>query len=48
MEKMMFHWEDNNGNTGKFKVSSFSVEDCIKTANTEVGSKAEIIDYYSI
>lgn len=48
VEEMIFHWEDAKGNKGKFKVSSFSVDECIKIAEEELKGRAEITDYYSI
>jgi hypothetical protein len=48
MEKMRFHWE-KDGKKGSFKVESFTVEDCMRVAESEIQKfGAEMVDWYSI
>jgi len=49
MEKMKFEWENiKTGNKGSFTVTADTLDECIRIAEEEVGSEAEILDYYSV
>lgn len=48
MVKMKFHWEKGE-KKGSFKVTDFSVDDCIKTAKEEIEKDgAEMVDWYVV
>jgi len=49
MEKMKFEWENiKTGKSGSFTVTAATLDECISIAEEEVGSNAEILDYYSV
>lgn len=48
MVKMRFHWEKGE-KKGSFTVTSFSVDDCVKTAEEEIEKDGgDMVDWYVI